>query len=513
MTSWSEGYVSDIAYSIGYYREMAPDHIGYAALSLSRQPGGTVRPQRILELGFGMGLGFVLAAAANPETHFEGYDFNPEHVIHARGLANAADISNVTIREASFQDIAEEAWERQHDVDLIQLHGILSWVSPEAHAAIVEIVRKRLKPGGLVYVSYNCMPGWAPMLPLRRLMLDEARRTPGSSLQKTAAAVQALRGIAEAQGGYFAANPALKQRVEKLGEMSVSYLPHEYLNDHWHIFHMADVAALFAQAKLSFVGSATIAENIDAVSVPEPMREMIAKTSDPIAKETLRDIAGNKQFRRDIYARGVTTLTNLETIQALHETSFTLALPRDGMTFKIPSLLGELDAKPEIYGAIADVLADHIVPFDVILTLPALAQIGVGGTLQALALMIHAGQVLPIIGEPERDHGPAKRFNAELARRAAQGRIHHYLAAPVARAGIPATSTEMLMLGAILAGKEDDPAAIAMHVHDQLRRLNISLNRDGKAVSDPVELQKALAEDVSAFLKGRLPLWKRLGVV
>ena len=513
MTSWSEGYVSDIAYSIGYYREMAPDHMGYAALSLGKHPGGAVKPKRVLELGFGMGLGFVLGAAANPQTEFEGCDFNPEHIMHARALAEGAGLTNVTIREASFQELAAEAREGQHDLDIIQLHGILTWVSQDAHRAIVEIARKRLKPGGLLYVSYNCMPGWAPMLPVRRYMLEESKRAAGNSMQKTAAAVQALRAMVAGKGRFFTANPQLEQRIEKLGSMAMSYLPHEYLNQHWHIFHVAEVAEMFGQAKLTFLGSATIAENIDGVSVPAEMREMVAQATDPIWKETLRDIAGNKQFRRDLYARGVTNLNNHETLRQLHATRYTLAMPRSAITFKLPSLMGELDAKPDIYGAIADLLADEIVPFDAILTLPALAEVGLGGTLQALALMVHAGQVLPILGEPETDHDPARRFNRMLAGLAAQGRIHNFVAAPLARAGLPATSTEMLMLGAVLDGKENDPPQIALHVHEMLRRLGISLNKDGKPVTDPVELQQMLAQEVKSFLDGKLLLWKRLGVV
>ncbi|MCL6646441.1 MAG: alpha/beta hydrolase, partial [Dehalococcoidia bacterium] len=43
------------------------------------------------------------------------------------------------------------------------MHGILSWVSKEARDAIVSLVRQRLQPDGLFYVSYNCMPGWAPI--------------------------------------------------------------------------------------------------------------------------------------------------------------------------------------------------------------------------------------------------------------------------------------------------------------------------------------------------------------
>jgi len=35
-----------------------------------------------------------------------------------------------------------------------------SWIS----------VRRKLRAGGLVYVSYNCLPGWAPAIPVRQLM-------------------------------------------------------------------------------------------------------------------------------------------------------------------------------------------------------------------------------------------------------------------------------------------------------------------------------------------------------
>lgn len=513
MNPWSEGYVSDIAYSIGYYREMAPDHVGFAALSLGKHPGGAVKPKRVLELGFGMGFGFVLGAAANPQTEFEGCDFNPEHVIHARALAEAAGLKNVKIREASFQELAAEAQEGQHDLDLIQLHGILTWVSEDAHRAIVEIARKRLKPGGLLYVSYNCMPGWAPMIPVQRLMREHAKRHSGSSVQRSAGAVQAVTRMIEAKSKFFEINPIIEKRVAKFASLEASYLAHEYLNENWFIFYVSDVIEMFGKSKLSFVGSATIAENIDSVSVPQEMREMVSQASDPIWQETLRDIAGNKQFRRDLYGRGVTALNNLEAIHNLYNTSYTLAMPRNAVTLKLPGLIGELEARPEIYGTIADLLANDLVTFRAIIKSPALQEVGMSGVLQALGLMINAGQVLPVLGEPEADHAPGKRFNRMLAELAGQGRIHNFVAAPLVRSGLPATSAEMLMLSAVFNGGKDDAPQIALHLTEQFKRLGISPNREGKPITDPVELQQILAKDVRNFLDNKLPLWTRLGVI
>ena len=79
--------------------------------------------------------------------------------------------------------------------DIIALHGLWSWVSAENRRAIVEIMRRRLKVGGACYISYNTLPGWAMGMPLRHMMTLHGTR------------------LAEAGGGYFAANPAAKSRL------------------------------------------------------------------------------------------------------------------------------------------------------------------------------------------------------------------------------------------------------------------------------------------------------------
>ena len=36
---WTRGYVADIGYTAGFYRELAPSHMAFAALSIGRSPG------------------------------------------------------------------------------------------------------------------------------------------------------------------------------------------------------------------------------------------------------------------------------------------------------------------------------------------------------------------------------------------------------------------------------------------------------------------------------------------
>ena len=103
---WTRGYVTDIGYTAHFYREMAPAHLAFAALISGRSPGRALNPQRVVELGCGQGFGLALLAAANPQIDFEGYDFNPEHVAHASRLIANAELDNVEVVEASFEELA-----------------------------------------------------------------------------------------------------------------------------------------------------------------------------------------------------------------------------------------------------------------------------------------------------------------------------------------------------------------------------------------------------------------------
>ena len=49
-------------------------------------------------------------------------------------------------------------------------HGVLSWISPANRAHLIGTIARRLKPGGLAYLSYNVTTGWTSMVPVRALM-------------------------------------------------------------------------------------------------------------------------------------------------------------------------------------------------------------------------------------------------------------------------------------------------------------------------------------------------------
>jgi SAM-dependent methyltransferase len=174
MTDWTAGYVADVGYIYGYYPELNPLRVQLAFLS-----AGLAFPESgsACELGFGQGLSTNIHAATSV-TKWVGTDFNPSQA------AFAQDLASVTAADARlFDESFAEFCARQdlQEFDFIGLHGIWSWVSDANREIIVDFVRRKLKVGGVLYVSYNTRPGWAAMVPMRHLLTEhvEALGAPG----------------------------------------------------------------------------------------------------------------------------------------------------------------------------------------------------------------------------------------------------------------------------------------------------------------------------------------------
>jgi hypothetical protein len=106
--------------------------------------------------------------------------------------------------------------------------------------------------------------------------------------------------------------PVAANHLDAMLGMDRAYLAHEYLDDDWRLLQFSDVVGRLGQADLAYAGSATLTENFDAFAVPADLLPLLAQTTDPVLRETLRDFAANKFFRRDIFCRGGTPVDAAE---------------------------------------------------------------------------------------------------------------------------------------------------------------------------------------------------------
>lgn len=515
MATWTEGYVSDIQYTAGFYRETAPLHLAYAAQSLGVRPPDFNKPFTYLELGCGQGFGTSLLAAAMPTGSFYGIDFNPAQIANANALAQELGLGNVTFQEDSFADMADGTSAHEYPpFDVISLHGIYSWISPENRQAIVRVINRFLKPGGLVYVSYNAMPGWIGMLPFQRLLREYAERNPGRSDQQFDKAYDFIQDLIKADAKFFQHNPVVKQRIEKISNMNRHYLTHEYLNAHWNPLYVTEVAEEMSAAKLSFIGSATIADNIEPATISAQIGPIHQRFPDPLMRELVKDFAINQQFRRDIYVRGANQMPRVELENKLHRQQFTLCVPRKQVKFKFATGLGEATGNEKTYGAIADALATGVKSLIELQQLPTLNEKERHTVTQAVAFLVSSGQAAPVLQGATQQQGElARHFNMTIARRASEGIEYNFVCAPLLASGLYVVMSDLIALPLVAEKKDIGADTLAVEVWKVLSRLGRNIVRDGKQLEGTDANVEALVHQMVAFTQGTVPLWRRLGVI
>lgn len=503
MSDWTEGYVTEIEYTTGFYREMTPASLEWCALLRSHEAPSASKPYNYLEVGCGQGATTALLAAANPQSRFYAFDFNPVHVRNARDLVAAGGLPNVEFFEDSF---AEALGRDLPPMDFIALHGVYSWVTPENRAQIVALLKKFLKPGGLAYVSYNCLPGWAGKAPVRKLMTEHAANHRGGIVDRFAGARDFVAELKKSDCNFFKAHPTAAALVDHIAGQSSSYLVHEYLNEAWELLYHSDVVREMHNAKLTFVGSATVAENFDDASIPVGMRAVVAKERDPVMAELMRDFAANRQFRRDIFARGARRLPAGEALARIGAMRFVLIKPPQQCPGRVKLPLGEANLQPAVFDPMLALLAQGP---KTVAELAQAAQQNVRESLLMLASMSNVGYIQPLLAQ-EPPAKQAQQFNLAMLKRATQGRELQALAAHKIGSAVGLALVDQLFLLGMLT-KAPDAAAFAQ---ERLQGLGRRVTEaDGKPVLDDARHIALIREAEAKFKTEVVPVCRNLGLL
>jgi predicted O-methyltransferase YrrM len=207
----NEPYMRNVAYTHGYYRELSPTMISAALESQGVTPPDLAAPLNYCELGMGFGVSLLVNAACFPHMRFYGNDFNPEHVAYARRWADEAGLANVELFEDGFEELLQRDLP---PMDVIVMHGVYTWVSAAQQQVIIDFIDRRLKPGGVVYVSHNTLPACAAQMPLRQLVHRHATRgrltRPAEQLTDS---VAVLREVQALGAHYFEDCPSAAVRL------------------------------------------------------------------------------------------------------------------------------------------------------------------------------------------------------------------------------------------------------------------------------------------------------------
>jgi SAM-dependent methyltransferase len=509
MSDWSHGYNVSMGYSYGFYREMAPDWLDFCAwIGGFESPQRGAGPFRYLELGCGQGFGLCLLAAANPRADFVGVDFQPEHIEHATGLAQAAGLSNVRFVQADFLDLAAGWPDDFGTFDYVTLHGIISYLSPPLLDAVVGCLSHAVAPGGLVYVSYNAQPGCLSTVPLQHFAHRLKETTSAQGAEAVEQSIALLERLRAANAPVFQVLPALAARLEALKTRDKNYLVHEYLTESWNLFWHSDVAREFGRAGLDFTASATLADNLVREFLPAPLSQPIIEQKSEHVRQDLQDFVINQAFRRDIFCRGAQE-RGRDGGGRDKTPVYAAATVPPGRTLSFQTSFGEIDWAPEVFANILDAVRDGPKPLGELFRLPRTTQ---WMPRHVLLLLLHAN-VLALEAAEQGDPAAAQRLNAVIARAVSDGAPYDHLAASRLGSGIRTGDVELMLLDAWLeSGGGGTIEDLADGLARRLAKVGRKLQRHGQPI-DEAGLVPELRTVATAFVESTVPLWRRLGAI
>jgi len=511
MTDWTSGYVADIGYTFGYYNELNPNRATLAFLS-----GGYVPPSLGVhcELGFGQGLSVNVHAAASGSTWYAN-DFNPSQAAFAKSLASASG-ADAHLTDEAFADFCNRT--DLPEFDSIGLHGIWSWISDENRATIVDFIRRKLKVGGALYVSYNTLPGWAAFAPMRHLMTEHAS-VMGSQgkgvVNRVSGSLEFAQKLLDTNPTYLRANPGMVERFKRVKEQNQHYLAHEYFNKDWHPMHFATMNEWLSPAKIEFACSAHYLDHVDTINLTPDQQKLLKEIPDRNFRESVRDFMVNQQFRKDYWIKGGRRLASSEQIQLIGQEKLVLISAPEDVSLKLTANVGEVTLTESIYRPILELLSDHKVrSIDEISSAMKAKSNSLGQVIQALMVLVGAGHLAPtqIDSLIKRASKTSQNLNAALLEKARHSADISFLASPVTGGGIGVGRFQQLFLLSKQQGNKhhDEWAQTAW---DILAVQGQRIVKDGAAIESAEDNLKELKKQAEEFATKRLPILKALEIV
>jgi len=508
---WTEGYVVEVPYTAGYYRELSPGLQQHVLLQQGIAPPH--EPDEgfdYFEMGFGRGFSLNVHALTHPLGRFWGNDFNPDHVKFARSLAQAGGAS-LRLFENSFEDLLERDLP---EFDYIALHGVWSWISAGNRQAIVEFLRRKLKAGGVAMVSYNALPGLASAMPLRHLMSHHERlsRSSGAPLEgRIRKALGFAQSLRDGGAHFFRINANASALLSSLETQNPQYLAHEYFNRDWTPMHFSEVAACLAGAGLTFAGSVSAFGCLPDMALNPEMVPVVHAIDSLEFREDVRDFLLNTKFRRDLFVRGARRLSVDDTLRRVSAMRFALIDAPKNLGGSITVGMREVALQREIYEPLVATLGSR----ETAMSLAELQRHEVTGKMapedmnRALLVLlgmdcvaIHSGGDAPV--------ADVRSLNRHLADRAVEGSPVAHLVSSRAGTAIRADRYEQLFLREAVQGADADQAALA--VSEILKSRGETIELDGWPLVEEADLIDELRDRAGRFYRERLPLFRKLAV-
>jgi SAM-dependent methyltransferase len=508
MTNWTEGYHAGEDYNYEYHAELNPLRLHLALLNADLAPPTTLSA---CELGFGQGLSMNLHAAAST-TQWFGTDFNPAHAVFAKELASASGAA-ASFSDQSFAEFCSRP--DLPDFDFIGLHGVFSWISDENRGTIVNFINRKLKAGGVLYLSYNTLSGHAAFMPVQEL-LTRYVELHGASSRKLDKALEFAQKVLAASPLYTQANTQAAKELATISSYNRTYVAHEYINRAWTPMSFSRLAEWLAPTKLTYACTARWFDTIDEWNLTIEQQAVLNEIHDINLRETVRNLMMNRRLRKDYWIKGARRNTPQEKMEGLRRQRVVLGVPRSDVSVEAQATLGNFSPPKSVYDPILDALADHRPR-----TLGQIEQavndkgVDIGLIMTVVLALVQTGALFPAqedsvvaAARPQTD-----KLNAFLCDRARYRVTQSVLVSPVIGSGIVDVGRVVQFFWHAMSQGKKSPSDLAAHASQIFRAEGMTILDEERLYAPPDGNLTALTAAATIFTDKMVPVLRGLQIL
>jgi len=287
-----------VAYPGKPYPETHPDRLAAMALLHGLSPAPVERC-RVLEIACGDGANLIPMAYAIPGSEFVGFDLARSPIERGQGRIGELGLSNVRLFVGDLLDVGEELGE----FDYIVAHGIYAWAPDNVRDRLLALCDKLLAPHGIVFVSYNALPGGYLRSMLRDVMLFRTADVE-DPIKKVTEAFKFLHFLVESMPEDDVYRQLIEIQLKRMERRAAAATCHDEMGDVFQPVSFYEFARHAQKHGLQYLCEASLPPPTDPSYRAEVCSAVeSAAGGDPLRHEQLLDFVRMRMYRESLLCK------------------------------------------------------------------------------------------------------------------------------------------------------------------------------------------------------------------
>ncbi len=432
----------------------------------------------------------------------------PDHdsVEKISSIAAATNLINISFHKLENKLLSLKNF---NGFDFIVVNENLSYMNRNTLNLIISIFEKLLNPEGIVHVSYDCLPGCAPILDLRQVLiqLDEVLNIDNHG--KVLAGLDHIQNLKSKGAPYFFENGPVEKCLSQLTQKVSSATAKTLFGNSYKPYFFSEINDKLSKVGMVYSGSSIIHRNYPELVLNQDFNDQISNSTSRKNTETLLDFITRQDFRADIFIKGANTFTATEQLDALSSLPFGTLVSLDNFPRDINFGQVNINYNSEIINTIIEELTTNAKTVKNLSSLASLSEHPEEAILENVNLLVASGYVLPL----KRETSPSNKkfmqanrfqlcnpYNQEILKNGLFSEPFIYLAAEEFGIQFEISRDDAILLVCLLeAPKEHLLNWIVQRISE----------KDPKLLTDPKAIEKKLVN----FRQTKLPKLVEFGII